>query len=154
MPSAWGTWPAAVREIKVPKLALLNVSGNEIGPNGGAELGDALAAGGLAELAHLDLRGCFLGEFGLRLFSPALLSCPLLRLLHLGSNGVSDGKGVDALAEVLPSMRRLEHLGLAMNNLSGDGAWDLVEGVVKCKSLKYLDLKGNCLGFTTARSDR
>jgi len=137
----------AVRELKVPKLALLNVSGNEIGPNGGAELGDALAAGGLAELAHLDLRGCFLGEFGLRLFSPALLSCPLLRLLHLGSNGVSDGEGVDALAEVLPSMRRLEHLGLAMNNLSGDGAWDLVEGVVKCKSLKYLDLKGNCLGF-------
>ena len=49
----------AVRELKVPKLALLNVSGNEIGPNGGAELGDALAAGGLRNLHTLTSADVF-----------------------------------------------------------------------------------------------
>ena len=42
----------------------LDLSGNEIGPGGGAELAEALPQG-TPLLEHLDLRGCFLADPGL-----------------------------------------------------------------------------------------
>ena len=57
---------------------------------------------------------------------------------------MGDG-AVVALAEALPGIPRLRSLGLAMNSISGDGAWELVEGIAGCASLVSLDLKGNAL---------
>tara|TARA_B110000977_G_scaffold158602_1_gene202178 strand:- start:21042 stop:22967 length:1926 start_codon:yes stop_codon:yes gene_type:complete len=139
-----GYLSAVWREGKVPALSRLNISGNDIGPGGGAELAEALPTGTPA-LECLDLRGCFLSDAGLRWLAPALPSCENLVELHLGSNGVGDGAAA-ALAEALPGMSRLRVLGLAMNSISGDGGWELVEGIAACNSLVSLDLKGNGLG--------
>jgi Ran GTPase-activating protein (RanGAP) involved in mRNA processing and transport len=139
-----GDLSAAWRQGKCPALTRLNISGNDVGPGGGAELAEALPTGTPA-LECLDLRGCSLSDAGLRWLAPALPSCGNLVELHLGSNGVGDGAAV-ALAEALPGMPRLRVLGLAMNSISGDGAWELVEGIATCASLVSLDLKGNGLG--------
>ena len=108
----------ALKLAKTPTLTRLNISGNDVGPGGGAELAEALSIG-TPQLEHLDLRGCFLTDLGLAWLSGALPLCKSIRVLHLGSNGVGD-EGVAALAAVLPSCRRLHHLGLAMNSISGE----------------------------------
>ena len=136
-----GHLAAVWRDGKSPSLARLNLSGNDIGPGGGAELAEALPTGTPA-LECLDLRGCFLSDAGVRWLAPALPSCEHLEDLHLGSNGIGDD-AVVALAEALPGIARLRSLGLAMNSISGDGGWELVEGIAGCASLVSLDLKGN-----------
>jgi Ran GTPase-activating protein (RanGAP) involved in mRNA processing and transport len=138
-----GDLAAVWRQGRTPSLARLDISGNDIGPGGGAELAEALPTGTPA-LECLDLRGCFLSDAGVRWLAPALPSCKHLEELHLGSNGIGDS-AIVALAEALPGIARLRSLGLAMNSISGDGGWELVEGIAGCASLVSLDLKGNAL---------
>ena len=138
-----GHLTAVWRDGKTPSLTRLNISGNDIGPGGGAELAEALPTG-TPSLECLDLRGCFLSDAGVRWLAPALPSCENLEELHLGSNGIGDD-AVVALAEALPGIAHLRSVGLAMNSISGDGGSELAEGIAGCASLVSLDLKGNAL---------
>lgn len=139
-----GHLAAEIRAGRTPSLTRLNLSGNDVGPGGGAELAEALPTGA-PKLEALDLRGCFLADSGVSWLAPALPKCECLTTLHLGSNGAGDSAAA-ALAAALPDCPRLEELGLAMNSITGDGVWELVEGLAECIALSRLDLKGNGIG--------
>lgn len=139
-----GHLAAELRAGRTPSLTRLNLSGNDVGPGGGAELAEALPTGA-PKIEELDLRGCFLADAGVGWLAPALPKCERLVTVHLGSNGAGDSAAA-ALAAALPDCPRLEELGLAMNSLTGDGAWELVEGLAECVALSRLDLKGNGIG--------
>ena len=134
----------AMRDSVLSKLTILNLSGNDIGASGGAELGEVLGVG-VPKLQQLDLRGCGMTSSGITWLSPAIPACEDLRVLHLGSNGAGD-EAMNELAPAISRCKNLKHLSLAMNSITGEGTWVLVEDLVDCLSITHIDMKGNSLG--------
>src|SRR5205823_2674536 len=131
-------------------LTALDLTGNEIGPEGVQAL---VASPLLANLSDLDLTHNQIGQEGLR----ALASSPALhglRRLHLGSNFSRDededfapGPGVErgkALA-ALPPLPQLTALDLSGMDLGEAGLRVVLESL-RASSLVSLDLSGNALG--------
>lgn len=107
-------------------LRELDLSGNDFGASGAAELGDYLSAIG-DSLRVLDVRGCNIGDRGVDWMR--LESLPHLETLKLGSNGIGDD-AMTTLADVLrdaPLAATIIHLDLSMNVITWCGAFDLTD---------------------------
>jgi serine/threonine protein kinase/hemoglobin-like flavoprotein/Ran GTPase-activating protein (RanGAP) involved in mRNA processing and transport len=128
-----------VRLSRNPALATLrqlNLSGNEIGPEGVQALASSPYVSGLE---RLDLRGNRIGPDGVE----SLARSPHLRRLRfLGLAGNRIGvRGLQALGQ---RALRLHHLDLADNDLRTEGAEILAQGAGQ--ELRVLNLRGNLLG--------
>ena len=53
---------------------------------------------------------------------------------------------MNELAPAISRCKNLKHLSLAMNSITGEGTWVLVEDLVDCLSITHIDMKGNSLG--------
>ena len=72
-------------------LEVIDLSDNDLEPEAGNHLGRMLSASPL--LRELQLRGCRLGDLGVRGLAGGLASHPGLTLLDLGDNGLKDECG-------------------------------------------------------------
>lgn len=152
-------------------LRELNLSLNEIGPEGMQELVEALPL----SLTALDLSQCSLGDQGIIALSGHLnqfqsltylnlegnqfhsegmesLAIPLGELtslveLNLSYNLLSEARGMEPLANALSHLHSLKHLELKRNNMGHEGALRLAAPLSQLSSLIYLDISYNHLGF-------
>ncbi|CAN0175931.1 unnamed protein product, partial [Ectocarpus fasciculatus] len=148
----------------LPKLQTLDVSKNELGTGGGAEIAGALSRGGAPQLeslaiayndvgddgaaalgkaagprlAVLDLSGNALGGAGIG----AVLSAPGLREAKLFHNACKD-EGVPLVLEALLAGGTLQTLDLGANGLTGAGFEILLPGLAACSSLQTLEVGAN-----------
>lgn len=139
------------------ELQELDLSGNDFGESGAAELGDYLSHLS-SSLKVLDVRGCNIGDRGLAWLR--LDALEVLETLRLGSNGVSD----DAMSPLACILRdsnlanTLKSLDLAMNIITWRGAFDLTDAWTEPSTfatenptasrfaLNTLSVRGNHLG--------
>lgn len=134
-------------------LRKLDISSNEnVSSSGAAELGDSLRKVSNS-LITLDLRGCAIGDQGLRWLSQSdagLPSLSKLESLKLGSNGIGDDS-MELFAESVlkTSLSSLKNIDLSMNTLTWRGMYDLTDAW-DCEdepvSLASLNLRGNHIG--------
>ena len=138
-------------------LRELDLSGNDFGASGAAELGDYLSAIG-DSLRVLDVRGCNIGDRGVGWMR--LESLSRLETLRLGSNGIGDD-AMTTLADVLrdaPLAKTITHLDLSMNVITWCGVYDLTDAWSAAETssetasaavhipLESLNLRGNHIG--------
>jgi Ran GTPase-activating protein (RanGAP) involved in mRNA processing and transport len=138
---------------RLDALRELDISSNEnVSSSGAAELGDSLRKVSNS-LITLDLRGCAIGDQGLRWLSQSdagLPSLSKLESLKLGSNGIGDDS-MEVFAEsVLKTpLSSLKNIDLSMNTLTWRGMYDLTDAW-DCEdepvSLASLNLRGNHIG--------
>lgn len=138
---------------RLDALRELDISSNEnVSSSGAAELGDSLRKVSNC-LITLDLRGCAIGDQGLRWLSQSdagLPSLSKLESLKLGSNGIGDDS-MEVFAESVlkTSLSSLKNIDLSMNTLTWRGVYDLTDAW-DCEdepvSLASLNLRGNHIG--------
>lgn len=138
---------------RLDALRELDISSNEnVSSSGAAELGDSLRKVSNS-LITLDLRGCAIGDQGLRWLSQSeagLPSLSKLESLKLGSNGIGDDS-MEVFAESVlkASLSSLKNIDLSMNTLTWRGMYDLTDAW-DCEdepvSLASLNLRGNHIG--------
>lgn len=138
---------------RLDALRKLDISSNEnVSSSGAAELGDSLRKVSNS-LITLDLRGCAIGDQGLRWLSQShagLPSLSKLESLKLGSNGIGDDS-MEVFAESVlkASLSSLKNIDLSMNTLTWRGMYDLTDAW-DCEdepvSLASLNLRGNHIG--------
>eukprot|EP00961_Rhodomonas_salina_P134312 1806578-Rhodomonas_salina.1 len=95
-------------------LSTVNLRNNGIGPQGASTVAAMLQD--CAHLQQLDLSSNMLGADGVRALSSVLVG-RRLALVELADNALQD-EGALAVAKLLASCNRLEHLGLAGNGVS------------------------------------
>lgn len=138
---------------RLDALRELDISSNEnVSSSGAAELGDSLRKVSNS-LITLDMRGCAIGDQGLRWLSQSdagLPSLSKLESLKLGSNGIGDDS-MEVFAESVlkASLSSLKNIDLSMNTLTWRGMYDLTDAW-DCEdepvSLASLNLRGNHIG--------
>ena len=138
---------------RLDALRELDISSNEnVSSSGAAELGDSLRNVSNS-LITLDLRGCAIGDEGLRWLSQSdagLPSLSNLESLKLGSNGIGDDS-MEVFAESVlkTSLSRLKNIDLSMNTLTWRGMYDLTDAwdsEDEPVALTSINLRGNYIG--------
>ncbi|CAN0052689.1 unnamed protein product [Ectocarpus sp. 6 AP-2014] len=117
-----------------PRLETLSMAYNDLGDDGAAALGKAAGP----RLAVLDLSGNALGGAGIG----AVLSAPGLREAKLFHNACKD-EGVPLVLEALLAGGTLQTLDLGANGLTGAGFEMLLPGLAACSSLQTLEVGAN-----------
>mmetsp|Transcript_4287 Transcript_4287/g.12437 ORF Transcript_4287/g.12437 Transcript_4287/m.12437 type:complete len:2062 (+) Transcript_4287:1297-7482(+) len=128
-------------------LTRLDLSNNEIGEEGGAELLKMLCDKfkGLNALAELNLSGNSLGGDGCRLVISALASLPHFVSLDLSNNGV-EVKGCVVMCTALKSLSNLSRLNFSKNGIGTKGCDHLRAALSDLPCLEHLDLSYNGIG--------
>lgn len=121
-------------------LTDLNLSSNNIGPQGAASLAQALETNG--SLTSLHLEANHIGPMGAQHIAEALLTNSTLQHLHLGNN-VIDDFGARQLANSLRVNGSLKTLDLFMNGIKTVGSGALATMLHGNKTLTRLLLTWN-----------
>ena len=121
-------------------LEVLSLEGNEVGPEGAAQLA-AQALPHLAALAELDLSRCGLDAAAAKELAPGLLQLRGLRSLRLA--GCRFGtEGATALgAEALPHLAELRELDLQECELTRPAVEALARGLCRLGGLESVELR-------------
>ncbi|EPY19555.1 hypothetical protein STCU_09392 [Strigomonas culicis] len=123
----------------------LNLSMNELGPSGAASLAELLAVPTCA-VQTLLLYGNYLGDDGVRMLCEAIQGNKEVKRFTLGNNNVTDNCAA-AIAAMLEANRTLEELDLRLNAFTVGGMKRLCKnGLEQNSTLSYLSLSGNPLG--------
>ncbi|KAL6046565.1 RNA-DNA hybrid ribonuclease [Balamuthia mandrillaris] len=151
-------------------VAVLNLRGTDLGPEGAAELAAALERNPACGIHTLDLSGNKLGAEGARtLLRSFHRSLPSLKTLWLGGNHMGDD-GLAAAITLLPDASQsstsspappvmtiqssFQFLSLQLNVISDNGAWALAAALAtpgSARNLHTLDLSWNHIGPNGAR---
>lgn len=163
-----------LRERKDSPLDCWYIAGNNIGPQGIAEVCDALAddrkvtslwlkrnplkAAGMRPIARLlranstlevlDLVNCGLLDDGLEVVLGALMgehANKTLRHLYLGTNGITE-RSAPQISEFLAKDCALESFFLSCNRLGDDGVVRIAEGLAANRTIGRVSLASNCIG--------
>ncbi|GCA62954.1 hypothetical protein KIPB_006928 [Kipferlia bialata] len=125
----------------VPRLEVLDISSNYIGPEGALSLAGALSHVPL--LTELTLCVNTISDDGTLAIASDLLHVPRLKSLNLGSNDISD-VGLTGLADALGHVPRLTRIWLHDNDITAVGVGHLVDRLPA--ELSLLVLSGNPIG--------
>ena len=128
-------------------LLALDLSTNDIGPDGASTLAPALAR--LTALRRLRLSYNNLRAKGAEALAPALRCLTGLQVLLLGDNGLGH-EGVAALAPAIGSLTALQLLNLGHNSLGAAGTALLAPELRQLTRLRKLHLHDNHLGVAGA----
>jgi hypothetical protein len=126
----------------------LNLSDNQIGPDGAERLAGVLAQ--CPALAHLDLCGNQIGPTGADSLAGVLGQCAALSHLDLSCNDMGSNPprnrsgGAEKLAGVLGQCTALAHLDISWNQIGDRDGQKLARVITECPALTYLNLRGNC----------
>jgi Leucine-rich repeat (LRR) protein len=130
------------------ELVHLNLSDNQIGPDGAERLAGVLAQ--CPALAHLDLCGNQIGPTGADSLAGVLGQCAALSHLDLSCNDMGSNPprnrsgGAEKLAGVLGQCTALAHLDISWNQIGDRDGQKLARVITECPALTYLNLRGNC----------
>ena len=131
---------------KSPKLVELNLQDGELGASGLQVVLDALKESG-AQLTHLSLGACELGEEGAEILASTISNTSILdklQLLRMDTNELGDD-GVSTLSQALGGSKSccetLKSLDLGDNEIAKSGAVALLK--TKIASLESLNLMEN-----------
>ena len=114
-------------------LDTLNLSSNNVGPNGMKSIADNIIC------KELILHNCNIGPDGAMHLAHSILLKPVLTTLNLAGNGI-DSISTIALAEGLNHCCNLQELNLSLNNIGYDGAVALAQCLQSCFNLRRLAL--------------
>jgi len=120
------------------KLSELDVSGNQLGPQGCASLCRMMMRR-CSVLAVLDLRDNVLGDESGKCIAKALSTNPVLQTLCLARCAIGDA-GVCAIADALDSDSTLRALDLKLNLFGDSAGVGLATALARCTSLLLLDM--------------
>ena len=120
----------------LPQLQELNLSDNDINPDGMRSLAPMLTG---SKIQLLNFAENNLGNQGIRVLAPVLSCCPELRMLDLTDNQITNG--LEELVLSLP--RTLCQLLLASNKIRNTGVTSIAKALYKWPSLKKLVLEEN-----------
>ena len=98
-------------------LSIMDVSGNDIGPDGCQYLADCRNI----SLNKLIMNECKLGDSGADRIGKTLYHNKTITSVHVGSNSIGDA-GVEKLVEYLKCTNTIQCLGLQDNNITSNGA--------------------------------
>ncbi|KXZ46465.1 hypothetical protein GPECTOR_43g901 [Gonium pectorale] len=124
------------------QLAVLALSHNAIGSEGGRALAAALAQPACPELRELLLPGNQLGDAAARELAGALGKMPGLQALHLSDNPRIGPDGLAGLAGCLAALPALTELDLARASAGNEGARHIAKALSGHPSLTSLSLDG------------
>jgi hypothetical protein len=122
-------------------LRTLDLSKNEIGPEGAKAIAEALKSG-TAVLTSVDLRVNSIGDDGAKAIAEALKVNAVLTKLSLYHNSIGDD-GAKAIAEALKVNAVLTSVDLRFNSIGDDGAKAIAKALKVNAVLTKLDLEFN-----------
>lgn len=126
-------------------LAVLKLSGNTIGPEGGVVLKSLLLLS--HSLTELHLAACGLGDKGVNAICFGLehaVKVPVLRYLDLTWNLLHDSSA-ESLAQLLQNSTTLQVLKLQKNGIGDNGATVLAQALPRSHTIVELDLRENLI---------
>ena len=114
----------------------------------------AAALPSLTKLKVLKLRCCIYdssgrGNKGALLIAETLPSMTNLEHLGLDRNNIGD-EGAASIAHVLPSLTKLKHINLSDNWIRNEGAIAIAQALPSLTELETLDLRWNAIGYNGA----
>lgn len=134
----------------MPFLDRLDVSNNNLGDDGVAQLTRAIASKKTqVHIVDLKLSSNAIGPGGIETIMNKLLSKHDLQSLSLDKNCIGD-QGCQLVAASLQSLRSLSRLNLSFNQIGSRGINSLMRSLISCDSITYLGLSGNILRITGA----
>ncbi|GAX22124.1 hypothetical protein FisN_6Hh373 [Fistulifera solaris] len=134
----------------LPFLDRLDVSNNNLGDDGVAQLTRAIASKKTqVQIVDLKLSSNAIGPGGIETIMNKLLSKHELQSLSLDKNCIGD-QGCQLVAASLQSLRSLSRLNLSFNQIGSRGINSLMRSLISCDSVTYLGLSGNILRITGA----
>lgn len=125
------------------RLAILDLSGAEIGVQGTKKLVEALPD--LVALKEFRLCDNQLGADGIKTLAASLKGLEHVRTLSLSRNGIGKD-GVKELGPSLRNLKKLDTLGLGGNKICAEGAKELSFYIKGLDKLKMINLSYNLLG--------
>ena len=128
---------------ELENIEVLDLSENNIGPDGGVALASALKS--FTQLKQLELYDNNIGPDGVLPPATALKFCVQLEQLNLYNNNIGP-EGTVALASALQSCAQLKKLDLRQNNIGPGGAVALASALQSCAQLEELNLTHNNIG--------
>ena len=127
----------ALRESTVTKVEELDLSYNDIGPDGAKAIAALCAV--CASLTSLSLRKNPLGDEGVEVLAQGIKASKTLKTLDLSMPDMGRFKigprGATAIADALSVSSSLTSLSTAYNDISGDGAQQLAAAVLSKPTL-------------------
>lgn len=127
----------------MPKLDRLDMSNNELGDEGIAELTRAILKRKYHHLVDLKLSSNQIGPSGIETIMNKLFQQNLISL-SLDKNVIYD-QGCQLVAASLPSMKSLSRINLGFNQIGSRGIASLMRSIATCNSMTYVGLSGNIL---------
>ena len=102
------------RGFSLPNLKILNISNNEIGPDGARTIALAIKKGGLPNLTSLDVSFNEIGTIGARVIASAITSGKLPNLTSLDIGGYEYEIGPEG-DQAIAKLKELKSLGISLN---------------------------------------
>ena len=118
----------------------MDLTSNDIGPEGAAKIAHVLETRSLLTLVQLDSNA--IGDAGATAIASALKVNSSLMFLHLYANGIGS-EGAVALAEAVRINDTLAHLSLNGNDIEDDGAMALLAALRINRSIVRISLESN-----------
>eukprot|EP00048_Salpingoeca_helianthica_P006343 m.97504 g.97504 ORF g.97504 m.97504 type:complete len:582 (+) comp13980_c0_seq2:182-1927(+) len=132
-----------------PDITSLNISGNNLGSQGGSVIGRFLTTN--TTLKTLVMENIELGPDGLEFVSMALRLNKSIKELRLAENGL-DALAMEGFARALEDNTVLEVVDLHANAIESQGTQTLARALRVNRSVKVLDLSDNRIGQNGARA--
>ena len=134
----------------MPFLDRLDMSNNNLGDDGTAQLTKAIASKrSQVQVVDLKLSSNSIGSGGIETIMNKLLMKHELLSLSLDKNAIGD-QGCQLVAASLLGMRSLSRLNLSFNQIGSRGINSLMRSLITCESMTYLGLSGNILRISGA----
>lgn len=121
-------------------LTILNLSKNNIGPQGCGMLGKAIA--GNIYIQELQLGNCNMRDSGAQLLMPVIAELSDLLILNISSNKLTP-TGASHVGDMLERTLYLEVIDLSWNTLGPRGCGRVITALSENKTLKKLNLAWN-----------
>uniref|UniRef100_A0A7S1FQS7 Response regulatory domain-containing protein n=2 Tax=Corethron hystrix TaxID=216773 RepID=A0A7S1FQS7_9STRA len=138
------------KKMVMPKLDRLDISNNNLGNDGIAEITRLISKRMKKSFVDLRLSSNNIEAAGVETLMNKLLQHNLLSLC-LDNNTIGD-RGCQLIAASLPSMHSLLKLSLSFNSIGSRGINALMRSLIGCESIQSLSLSGNVMKISGAIS--